>query len=274
MTAKIDDVNPYVIKSVMVDGYKLIPRSQIKAVIKTKPGDFYHRKDMEEDLKAVNSLGYFDPGELHIESQTTAAGMVLVIRVKENPFFKSITFSGNKIIASAKLQELFKEQLQKPQSTAQLKAALKKIENDYKDQGYLLVHAKIAKSDAAGNLTVNVDEGIVQDVKIVCADDDQKAALQSALTIKAGDPYNEKRLAGELKQAYKSGKFGNLDRDVVPIKGKNAGYILTIKASAQEAPAAPAEESSLSHMHGKSKTALPVLNSLIKSQSTIYKTVK
>jgi len=266
---KIDDVNPYVIKSVMVDGYKLIPRSRIKAVIKTKPGDFYHRKDMEEDLKAVNNLGYFDPHELHIESQTTAAGLVLIIRVKENPFFKSITFSGNKIIDSAKLKELFKDQLQKPQSTVQLAAALKKIDNDYKDQGYLLVHAKIARRDEAGNLTVNVNEGIVQDIKIVAGNDDQKTTLQNALTIKPGDPYNEKRLANELKMAYKSGKFENIDRDVVPLKGKNAGYVLTIKASAHEAPRL-GEESDLSKMHGN-KSTLPVLNKLIKSESTTSK---
>jgi len=277
---KIDDVNPYVIKSVMVDGNKLIPRGQIKAVIKTKAGDFYHRKDMEEDLKAVNKLGYFEAGELHIEANTTAAGMVILIHVKENPFFKSITFSGNKIIPSPKLQELFKNQLQKPQSTSQMAAALKTITNDYKDQGYLLAHATIAKSDEKGNVTVDIDEGIIQDIKLVCSTDEQKAALQSALTLKAGEPYNEKKLAGELKAAYKTGKFENLDRDVVPLKGKGAGYVLTIKATTPETPKTASEDSSssstsstLSHLRGGGK-GKSVLNHLIKSETTIYKNIK
>lgn len=272
---KIDDVNPYVIKSIIVDGNKLIPRGQIKAVIKTKPGDFYHRKDMEEDLRAIAKLGYFDGRDLHVQAETTAAGMVITVQVKENPLFKSITFSGNHILSTARLQEYFKDQLQKPQSNTRIKGAIKAIENEYKDQGYLLAHASVAGSDGSGNMKVVVNEGIVQDIKLSGLNDDQKTVLQSALTLKAGDPYNEKLLAEELKTAYKSGKFESLERDVTPVKDQSGSYLLTIKAGAAETGAeAPAESSRPLLGGSKSKSSMPVLHRLIKSNSTIYKNLK
>jgi outer membrane protein assembly factor BamA len=271
---KIDDVNPFVIKAIIVDGNKLIPRSQVKAVIKTQPGDFYHKKDIERDIKAINNLGYFSDKDLHIDSHTTAAGMVITIHLKENPLFKSIAFSGNKIVPTAQMQGLFKEQLLKPQSTTQITASLKSIESLYKTEGYLLAHTSIQKDDPNGNLTVTVDEGIVSDIKISCQTDEQKNILQSALTLKVGDPYNEKQVATDLKTAFKSGKFDNLQRDVLADKDKAASYIVSIKSvpkSKESQSKAPKTSSSLL-TQTKSKSSLPVLNKLI--HSPMYKNIK
>jgi outer membrane protein insertion porin family len=227
---KIDDVNPYVIKGVVVEGNKLIPRAQIKAVIKTKPGDFYHKKDMEKDIKAIYNLGYFDGKDLHVEAQTTAAGMLINIHVKENPFLKSITFSGNHILPTSQLQELFKEQLQKPRSNTQFGASLKSIEDSYKKQGYLLARATTSKDDPEGTVPVIIDEGIVKEIKITCPTDEQKQLIQDTLTLKVGSPYNEKQLATDLRTAFKSGKFEDIQREVLADKDKAGGFIVSIKS--------------------------------------------
>jgi len=265
---KIDDVNPYVIKAVIVDGYKLIPRSQVKAVIKTKPGDFYHRKDMEQDLKAIYNLGYYSPENLHVEAHTTSAGMVINIHVKENPLFKSIAFEGNKIEPTAKLEELFKEQLLKPQSSTQLATAIKKINEMYKAQGYLLVSCALQKDDPSGKIVLKIDEGTIKEIQITCPSEEQKSIVDSALTLKAGDVYNEKKMAADLKIAFKLGKFDNLEREVE--KDKSGGYIVHIislpKEKVQKTAAAPILK------QAKAKSTLPVLNKLI--HSPLYKNIK
>jgi outer membrane protein insertion porin family len=270
---KIDDVNPYVIKSVIIEGNKLVSRSQIKAVIKTKPGDFYHRKDVEEDLKAIDKLGYFDHKNLHIDSEATAAGLVLTIHVKENPFFKSITFSGNHILPTTQLQELFKEQLQKTQSTTQIHASIEKIENLYHNQDYILASVTDIQTDPTGKMTIVINEGIVKEIKISGANDEQTSVLQKALTVKVGDPYNEKQVKTDLRAALKLAKFGDLTREVALAKD-NSGYILIIKtmekapAATQKGPGAPLKLLSPT----KSKPSLPVLNRFI--HSPMYKDIK
>lgn len=268
---KIDDVNPYVIKSVIVEGNKLIPRSQIKAVIKTKPGDFYHRKDVETDIREIYKLGYFAP-ELHIKAETTAAGLVLTIHVKENPFLKSITFSGNTIMPTERLQELFKNQSQKPRNMSEITAAIKIIENTYKTQGYLLAHASIGADEPAGTMPVIIDEGIVKEIKISCPSDEQKKLVQDALTQKIGSPYNEKQLAVDLKAAMKSAKLEQLQREVD--KDKSGGFIVSIKSIAKEKEgkkSTTATTSTTLLKSAKSKPALPVLNRLI--HSPMYKDI-
>jgi outer membrane protein assembly factor BamA len=138
----------------------------------------------------------------------------------------------------------------------------------------LLAHTSIQKDDPNGNLTVTVDEGIVSDIKISCQTDEQKNILQSALTLKVGDPYNEKQVATDLKTAFKSGKFDNLQRDVLADKDKAASYIVSIKSvpkSKESQSKAPKTSSSLL-TQTKSKSSLPVLNKLI--HSPMYKNIK
>jgi outer membrane protein insertion porin family len=268
---KIDDVNPYVIKSVIIQGNKLIPRGQIKAVIKTKAGDFYHRKDVEEDLKSIYKLGYFDGKEIHVAAETTSAGMVINIHVKENPFLKGITISGNTIVPKEKIEELFKDQLQKPRNITQLSAALKTIDKMYAKEGYLLARATTGKDEPEGTLPINVDEGKLQEIKITGLSDEQKKLVQEALTLKVDAPYNEKVLSTDLKAAIKSGKVEELQRQVDKSK-TGGGYVLTISAapkardSSQKTASVPILDA------GKSKPALPVLNRLIKSP--MYKNIK
>lgn len=268
---KIDDVNPYVIKSVIIEGNKLIPRSQIKAVIKTKPGDFYHRKDFEEDLRNIYKMGYFDAQQMHITGETTAAGLVLNIKLKENPFLKSITFSGNQLIPTERLHEFFKGQVQKPRSKSQIASSLKTIEKIYHTQGYLLARATTGKDDPEGTMPVTIDEGNLKEIRISGLPDAQKQIIQETLTLKVGSPYNEKTLTNDLKTAIKSGKVDELQRQVDKAKA-GEGYILTISALPKVKESAQRTASATLLSGAKNKPALPVLNKLIKSP--MYKEIK
>jgi outer membrane protein insertion porin family len=268
---KIDDVNPYIIKAVIVEGNKLIPRSQIKAVIKTKQGDFYHKKEMEADLKAILKLGYFDSQEMHVGANTTASGMEIKIHVKENPFLKGITISGNQIVPTEQIQDLFKAQLQKPRNTIQLTAALDTIKNLYKTQGYLLARTTIGKDEPEGTMPVTIDEGIIREIKIFCPTEAQKQIVQEAMTLKVGSPYNEKQLTTDLKAAFQTGKVDQLQRQVDKDKS-SGGYILSISAVAKNKEAGPQKASATLLNTAKPQPALPVLNRLIHSQ--MYKDIK
>ena len=281
---KINDVEPCVIKNVTISGNKVIPRSQIKAVIKVKSGDFYHRQDSEKDLKAVYNLGYFTRADLHVDSEKTASGMVLNIHLKEYPVVKSFSFSGNKVLATAQLQELVKNQVLKPENKKQERAVIKTIIADYKKQGYLLAtaHTESGVVDEHGNdknvgrITFIIDEGILDKIEIKCLNDEEKKIVEDALTIKVGDAYNENKVAADLRTAFKSGKFANLDRAVVLAEDKK-GYLLTIESKPpEEKPSHSKPAARTSHKglltQGKSAAALPVLNKYIKSP--MYKNLK
>ncbi|MBU6452776.1 MAG: hypothetical protein KGS72_13400 [Cyanobacteria bacterium REEB67] len=277
---KIDDVNPCIIKTVTITGNKLIPRSQIKALVKVKSGDFYNRSESEKDLRAIYSMGYFSGDDLHIDSEKTGFGMVLNIHVKENPLVKSFVFTGNKVLSNDQLLAAFKDQLQKPENKPQEKAAIKKILAEYHKQGYLLTTIKTdmgtideyGDDKNVGKVTVTVDEAIIGNIDIKCQNEEQKSIVQNALTIKVGDAYNENKLAADLRNAFKSGKFANLTRDVTRLD-KNHTYQLTIESKPEEKGGAEAKAGARNPLLKPGKTnALPVLNKYIKSP--MYKNIK
>jgi hypothetical protein len=277
---KIDDVNPCIIKTVTITGNKLIPRGQIKAVVKVKSGDFYNRAESEKDLKAIYNMGYFSREDLHIESEKTGFGMVLNIHVKENPVVKSFVFTGNKVFSNDQLLAAFKDQLLKPENKQQEKAAIKKILAEYHKQGYLLTTLRTDMGTVdeygdeknVGKVTVTVDEAVIGNIEIKCQNEEQKAIVQNALTVKVGDAYNENKLAADLRTAFKSGQFANLTRDVT-LLDKNRTYQLIIESKPEEKSAGDTKAGAHNPLlkPGK-KNALPVLNKYIKSP--MFKNIK
>jgi outer membrane protein assembly factor BamA len=274
---KIDDKEPCLIKNVTISGNKLISRPEIKALIKVKSGDFYSRKESEADLKAIYNMGYFTREDLHIEPEKTSAGLALNIKLKENTPVKSFLIEGNKVLPTAALQEMFKDQLQKPENKRLEKAVIKKIVADYHKRGFLLASAKAitgvvdeyGDTKNVGRVTIKINEGVIEKVEIDCPEAEQKAIIEKIVTVKSGDCYNENKVAEELRAAFKAGKFGSLDREVVP-NDKNGEYTLKIVAREPEAPGKKGSAHDL--LAPKKSQALPVLNKYIKTP--MYKNIK
>ena len=105
-----------------------------RAVLKTKEGGIFSPLLLDEDLRAIWKLGYFD--DVKISSADSPNGKVVTITVKEKPAVREVKFEGNKEIDTKDLQDqigLKRFAVYKP---AAVKEAEQKIIQMYRDKGY------------------------------------------------------------------------------------------------------------------------------------------
>ena len=64
-----------------------------------------------QDLKAINSMGYFDERSLQVtpERNSTGSGVLLKIRVQENAPVSDFAFQGNQVLSSEEISKVFSD---------------------------------------------------------------------------------------------------------------------------------------------------------------------
>src|SRR5579864_8081854 len=80
--------------SVSVSGNVHVPTERILSVVKTKEGDPFDEKTVQEDLANIFALGYFTD-QVPPEIRQRPDGIAITFRVIENPVITQILFQGN-----------------------------------------------------------------------------------------------------------------------------------------------------------------------------------
>jgi outer membrane protein insertion porin family len=81
------------IVKVLIKGNDRIEEDAIRRVLKIKAGDVFNEKNIDDELKAVYKMGYFD--DVRVEAQTVANGKIITFVVKEKPTVRNISIEGN-----------------------------------------------------------------------------------------------------------------------------------------------------------------------------------
>ncbi len=119
---------------IKVEGNQRIEAEAVKAAMKSKEGGPYSPLKLDEDLRAVWKMGYFD--DVRIKTAEGPSGKVVTVQVKEKPMIREVQING----ASALDQKDIRDQIGvKPFSVykpAAIKEAEAKIIRLYHDKGY------------------------------------------------------------------------------------------------------------------------------------------
>jgi outer membrane protein insertion porin family len=218
----------HLVEDVIVEGNRLVSTEDILGVIKTRRGDPFDREQVMHDLKAVNNLGYFDDS-LQVVPEKSDSGVLLKIRVVENAPITQFAFEGNTVLSAEELNKLFAGQLGKPQNLTQLSAAIDKVEQQYHERGYTLARVTDVKDDPDGSVSIKVDEGVINDVKIVGNKKTKDFIIRNALKLKPGSVYNEKQLTNDLRKLYANGYFQDIRRSLTPSADASDKYTLKVE---------------------------------------------
>ncbi len=122
------------VAQVKMAGNRRIESEAIRAVLKTKDGGIYSPLLLDQDLRAIWKMGYFD--DVKISTSDSPKGKVVTITVQEKPAVREVRFEGNKEIDTKDLQDqvgLKRFTVYKP---AAVKEAEQKIVQMYRDKGY------------------------------------------------------------------------------------------------------------------------------------------
>src|SRR3990172_3854959 len=91
------------IAEVVISGNRNIDAAAIMAVVKSRSGESLSRDKVNQDIKEIYKLGFFE--DVKAESKKSDKGVVLVYNVVERPIVREIRIIGNKEIATEKIRE-------------------------------------------------------------------------------------------------------------------------------------------------------------------------
>lgn len=212
------------VAEVIITGNKRIESEAIKRIMKTKKGDIYLAKHLQDDLKSIYKMGYF--GDVRVEASSTPRGKIVTFRVAENETIRNIRIKGNKKFDDEKIKDIINVRSGSILNIDKLQGDLKQIENLYKEKGYHNVKVTYE--------TKPVSEGRA-DLDFVVAEGEK--VLIKAISFEGNNAYDSETLKDLMKTREKgffswltsSGDLDHevLDQDVSKIAAHyhNSGYI-------------------------------------------------
>lgn len=214
-----------IVTDIKVVGNEHISTEAIKSAIALKPGMPFSEQAVEEAKKAIEGLGYFQPG-ITVGTETTESGVQVVFNVVENPVVKEINITGNTVYTADVLRGLMVTSVGKVLNNATLEKDLAEIENHYAKDGYFaFVSESIGIDPQTGVLTIPIMETRIESIKIVGNKKTKEYVIRRAMELKPGDVYNERASTRDLQRVFDLGYFEPEGTGIRPEVGSQPGLV-------------------------------------------------
>jgi outer membrane protein insertion porin family len=148
---------------VLVQGVTGELQNLIYQVISTRPGQTATRSQLQQDINAIFSTGYFS--DVRAEPSDTPLGVRVTFLVQPYPALRAVQGSGNQILTQSKIDEIFAPQIGQNINLRQIKQGIDQINKYYQDNGYILgqvVGSPQVSPD--GVVTLQIAEGVVEKI--------------------------------------------------------------------------------------------------------------
>ncbi len=150
------------IVEVKVLGNKMVSESVIISKVKTKKGEVFSTKVINDDLSRLYDSGYFTL--ISIDVEEVENGVRVDFIVKEKPMLKEIIFTGNKKIKSSRLKKKMESVEGEVLNEYQVKDDIETIKEYYESKGFSLakIDYEISIDESTGRaiVTVHIEEGL------------------------------------------------------------------------------------------------------------------
>ncbi|MBF0606119.1 MAG: outer membrane protein assembly factor BamA [Magnetococcales bacterium] len=124
------------VKAVEIVGIKRMEEGAVKARLSQKLNQPLSRDRIDEDIRTIYKLGYFD--DVKVETEFYEGGLKVVYIVKEKPTIVRINFDGNKEFKDDKLKEKITIVKGSIADTALIQDNVEKLKTFYDGEGYYL----------------------------------------------------------------------------------------------------------------------------------------
>ncbi len=187
-----------------------------------KVGSTATPSQIREDLQRIYGLGYFI--DVQAAKESYQDGYRLIVNVVENSTLKDIKVNGNNVVKTDKIEDNFKSQVGAIVNLNNLKEGIEATRKLYSDKGYQAVSIEPQLSPQ-GNLVLNINEGIIEEIKIVGNLETKNQVILREIRQKAGDVFNIDIMREDLRRVYNTNFFENVD--IKPSAGKiNPNHIV------------------------------------------------
>jgi outer membrane protein insertion porin family len=144
------------IKDLTVEGNRRVQEAVILGRVQSKLGGPFNPSQLSDDVRAVFGLGFFD--DVRVKVEDFEGGVKVTFVVVERPFVRDVSFTGNKKINTADLQEKIDLKLGSVYNPVEVQKAVDKLKEKYEEEGYYEVQ-----------ITPDVEKFADGDVRLVFA---------------------------------------------------------------------------------------------------------
>lgn len=202
---------------------------QIYDVVSTKPGRTTTKSQLQSDINAVFSTGYF--ANVQANPQDTNVGVRVTFLVEPNPVLKGVQTEGTTVLEAGLVDRIFGGQINKVTNLRELQAGIKQIEKYYEDKGYVLAKVVDVKAQPDGNVVLVIAEGVIEDIKVAFLNEEGKTQnpdgtpirgntrdfiITRELDLKPGAVFNKGTIQTELQKVFGLGIFDDVNLGLAP----------------------------------------------------------
>lgn len=220
---KENPLAPYIGKTItkqVITGNTVISEAEIAAALKTKPGMELTEQGLNEDLSAIYDLGWFY--DLRPEFKEVPEGVQVIYHVMENPAFTKVKITGNTVVDDKKAAGFFDLEENKIINLKEVNTRVQRLEEEYRQNGYILARVTDIHMDTDGTLNITVNEGIVEDFKVKGNVKTKDYVITREMKLKKGKPFNAKDARRSMQRVYNLGYFEDVNVKLNPGKEPNS----------------------------------------------------
>lgn len=220
---KENPLTPYIGKTItkqVITGNTVISEAEIAAALKTKPGMELTEQGLNEDLSAIYNLGWFY--DLRPEFKEVPEGVQVIYHVMENPAFTKVKITGNTVVDDKKAAGFFDLEENKIINLKDVNTRVQRLEEEYRQNGYILARVTDIHMDTDGTLNITVNEGIVEDFKVKGNVKTKDYVITREMKLKKGKPFNAKDARRSMQRVYNLGYFEDVNVKLNPGKEPNS----------------------------------------------------
>lgn len=220
---KENPLAPYIGKTItkqVITGNTVISEAEIAAALKTKPGIELTEQGLNEDLSAIYDLGWFY--DLRPEFKEVPEGVQVIYHVMENPAFTKVKITGNTVVDDKKAAGFFDLEENKIINLKDVNTRVQRLEEEYRQNGYILARVTDIHMDTDGTLNITVNEGIVEDFKVKGNVKTKDYVITREMKLKKGKPFNAKDARRSMQRVYNLGYFEDVNVKLNPGKEPNS----------------------------------------------------
>ena len=140
-----------VLKEVKIAGNLRVEEDGIRLHIKNRPGELFDRAVVEQDVKAIYRMGFFED----VQAEISPDG-VLTYTVKEKPYVREVKIQGNSQIGRDKIETALGITPRTILDHGKVTEGVDKVRKLYNEQGYVSAKVDYALSVESSNQAVLV----------------------------------------------------------------------------------------------------------------------
>lgn len=205
-------------------GNRKVEDDTLRVSLKTKAGTALSKDVLQEDVRTIWRLGYFE--DVQVETASSEGGLVVTFVLKEKPSIRKIYVSGHDDVGLTKINEVLDIKKEQVLDLAKIKKNVEKIRELYLQRGFYMVEVEYElHRDSPGQVDVyfRVHENSKVEIRRVNFIGNQHvtdADLRGVMLTQPGDLFSALTSSG----TYREDVF---QRDIMLIQGFyfDRGYI-------------------------------------------------